>query len=725
MARRREYTITISALLGRSTAAVLGDFVSQAERAKKQVDDIMSRPARAGSGAESAAAKEAKARVSEAEKAAKELERIRERENNQILKDVEKITRAEEKAHERAQANVARIKERYFREEQQRTEKADAERAKRNEKIVSGSFSNMAKVASVTSRVAGELARGFGVNFDVFGSMQRGASLEKMAVDLVNAGNRGTGSAAERDAQAKDLQTQARDIGARYRIDPSKVIGGMQQFQAKTGDLTTGTVGLERFAKLAKAFNVELDDMISAAGEISSKLEDSFTPGEKRAQKTYEILKKLTAQGQEGAIEIADLAKETSRIGGGAGFFKGDIGDTITKLGALAQLARQTGGANTAADASRAVAAFVTTLKTPARRAMFEKHDVEYQAADGSFLDPNTIIKNALLKTQGDPQKQIEAMNEMFKSSIGTKPVDALAKAFRAGGGGAGGIAKVDELLAKFGGSVSESTIDENVTRANQTRESKAQEFQNKWDAMIESMAGKVLPAFEKLEPTVLKVAEALAGIVAWAASNPMASVGIAVAGSITASIAKAAIGDVLGKALASGIGSVNPALGLLAAAAVAAAIAIQQYIAAADEAEGKTKKDIEQDVPTLIAKAQKQLKETGTVDKETINDIARKRAELGAARAMEDKTEFGKEKLGLIATIFAGKDVAEAEGTLAATAGKGKEIDALTAKMDALLAEFIKANPPKPKGPMEVKIVGGLVVAAPGTPAPAGTVDH
>jgi hypothetical protein len=56
MARRREYTITISALLGRSTAAVLGDFVSQAERAKKQVDDIMSRPSRTGTGAESAAA---------------------------------------------------------------------------------------------------------------------------------------------------------------------------------------------------------------------------------------------------------------------------------------------------------------------------------------------------------------------------------------------------------------------------------------------------------------------------------------------------------------------------------------------------------------------------------------------------------------------------------------------------------------------------------------------
>lgn len=722
-ATEREYLITVSAVLGRSTAASLGDWVKQAQQAKAQVETILNAPSK---GAAKAAKSEAEARVSEQKKAQAELERIRERENNQILRDVEKRARFEERQAERAAKQVAAIKERYFREEQRRGEQADAQRQQRNEKIVSGAMSNMRRAAAVGARVAGELTAGFGVSFDLSAAMQRGAGLEKMAVDLVNAGNRGTGSAASRDAQAVDLQKQARGIGDKYRLDPSKVIAGLGQFQAKTGDLDTGTAGLDRFAKLAKAFNVDLDYMISAAGEISSKLPDAFAPGEQRAQKTYEVLKLLTAQGQEGAIEIADLAKETARIGGGAGFFKGDIGDTIGKLSGLAQLARQTGGANSAADAARAVSAFVTTLKTPARRAKFKQYGVDFEDSEGGFLDPNEIIKNALKATGGD----VEKMNEMFKSSLGTKPVDALAKTYREAGKGEAGLAAIDEMLKKFSRPVSEDVIKENAARALETREAKAQAFQNKLDTIADSLSSRVLPAFEKMAPVALSVTEGLASIVTWAASHPFAAIGVAIAGSIAASIAKAAIGDAIGKAVAGGIGGKGLAIGAITATVAMAYLAIREYNEEKQKAgeEEKAKGEATED---LLKRAKGQLSSTGKIDADTMSEIIRRRAELEGARgrasrydANEDIGSF--EKLGAkIASVFmegdAAKELAQYEGGGAQNAKDKATLDKQAASFDALL-EAVRGMPKK--GEVSHVIIDNLPGGAPGAD-PSGRVPQ
>jgi len=537
----RTYEIRVSAVLDRSTSAAAADFVQQFERAGKASNKQANEGLRAQ---QRAAAEQARA--------VQHVAGIKDRYFASEQRAEEKKIREQVSAQEKATRHVAGIKDRYFREQQRNEERAEQQAAQRAKKalderraqvrqIASDSISNVAAVANKAMGIGKEIAGGLGVNFGVGSGISKAVQLQKMAVAIVNAGNRGA-QGEDRNGQVLALQDQARSIGNKYAFDPTKMLAGYAQFQAKTGDTATASAGLDRFAKLAKGMNVELDDMISMAGEVSSKLEDGFKPGEQRAAKVYEVLKAITAQGQEGAIEISDLAKETARIGGGAGFFKGDIGNTIVKLGTLAQLARQTGGATSAADASRAVAAFVTTLKTPARRKAFDANNVEYKSADGSFLDPFTIIKNALKATGGDTEK----MNEMFKSSLGTKPVDALAKEFKAGGGGDAGLAKVDALLAKFSGSVSDNVIDENVTRAMGTMESKAQLFQNKLDVITASLADRVLPAFERLAPTVEKAVKAFADVVAWASENPGRAITMAIVGSI----GKATIGPMVSKAL-------------------------------------------------------------------------------------------------------------------------------------------------------------------------------
>lgn len=575
-----DYTVRCSAVLDRSSAVKsLTDWISLATAAKKKVDEILGAPVKVAGG-KSPAKVEADARITEAQRAAKELERIRERENNQILRDVEKQTRAEERAHERAQRYVAGVKDRYFAQQQKEEEKADNKRQARAKQIASDSLSNMRAVAGAAARIGGEVVGGLGVSFSLSQGVTKARDLEKMAVDITNAANRGQGGAAgaqARSRQPTELLDFARGIGEKYAIDPTQAMRGIAQYQALTGDLDTAKAGMDDLAKLSKAFGTNLDDMVGAAGQIGSAIGDvgkEFKTPEEKAKVLYELLKQATAQGQEGAIEIADLAREYAKLKGAGVKFEGGAAANIGKMSALAQLSYQTGGAGSIREATNSVVGFANTLGTVARRREFKAAGIEIENKKGEFLDPYTIIRESLRKTGGDTDK----MNALFKNVLGAKAVATFSTAFKGAGGGEAGIAAVDAILKKFSGTVSEDVIKENLGRSMGTKESKAIEVQNRLDKISASFLDKVLPSLEKLAPKAEGAADALASIVAWAASNPLAAVGVAVAGSVAAAIAKATIGEVAGNAIAKAVSSMG-GKGLAVASIVATAATAYLYL--------------------------------------------------------------------------------------------------------------------------------------------------
>ena len=553
MAVEREYRVTISGVLSRSTAAAFGEMIADATRAKKKIDEILGAPSK---GVASAAKAEGKARVDEAQKAARELEQIRERENNAILRDVEKVARAKEKA---------------AREEQALQEKLARATAARNQKIASDALGYMRKAAGQAARVAGEVVSGLGIDMSLQGGVAKAVNLEKMAVAIVNAGNRGNGSAAQRNTEVTSLQTTARDIADKYKIDATQVLSGLGQYQALTGDLDTAKVGLEGLARLSKAFNVDLDKMVGAAGQVGSAIGEvgkEFASPEEKANAILNVLKQATAQGQEGAIEISDLATQYAKLKAAGMRFEGNTGDNISKMSALAQLAYQTGGAGSIREASNAVMGFVNTLNTPARRKEFKALGIDLENDKGQFLDPYQLIKQSLAKTGGDTEK----MNALFKNVVGYKAVSSFVSAYKGAGGGEAGMKAVDAQFARFGGKVSDATIEENLKRALETKESKAQEFQNRIDRITSYMADRLIPALEGFAGPAEKGGKMLAEMVASAAEHPWGTIATVIATSVAASIAKAAIGEMAGKAFASALGSLGPggiAVGALAATAV------------------------------------------------------------------------------------------------------------------------------------------------------------
>ena len=576
----RHYVVRVSALLDRSTAGAAGDLVTQfdraakaggrriseeqrqaqrsaqeRERAEKHVAGVKDRyfrdEQRKAEAAERRAERETTQRARREEAAAQRSQKAQER-------SAERAAEAKQRAEERAQKYVERIKDRHFREEQRKAEHLERqtgrERRERVKQIAGDAMGTAAAMGRKALGVAGEIAGGMGVDFSVGSGVSKAVQLEKLATSIVNSGNRGGKGAAERTADVGGLQTLARSVGNQYAFDPTQVLAGLAKYQALTGDLDTAKAGLGDLAKLAKGFNVDLDKMVGAAGQVGSAIGEvgegkAFATSEEKAAAVVDVLKSLTAQGQEGAIEISDLAVQMAKVKAAGAAFEGSTADNIKKMGAMAQLSLQLGGSASATQAATSVMGFVSTLKTPARRSQFKAMGVDIDSATekGAFADPFEIIKRSLAKTEGDPEK----MKKLFGNVVGERAVTALTNTYNKAGGGDKGMAAVDEQFKRFQGTVGEDQLKENLARAMNTMESKATLGQNKVDESYARLAQNILPALEKLEPGVTKAIDAFGTFATWAANNP----GAAITGAIVASIGKAAIGPMIGKALETSLG--------------------------------------------------------------------------------------------------------------------------------------------------------------------------
>lgn len=579
----RQYIVRISALLDRSTATAAGDLVQTYERAGRAAGRRLSEEER---GARRVAQTRERADRDEqrrANRAAHEQTRRQERAAAQEVRQQDRVARERERREEQSRAHVAKIKDRYFAEEQRKEEQATraTERRRRDaiKAMASDAFSTAAAVGKAATRLAGQVAGGMGFSMDIGGAAGRNVLLEKRAIDIANQSTQGT--AADRDALVKKLQESARATALKYRLDPNALLEGLGKFQATTGKLDVGMALNEKVARLGKAYTGgDVEGLLASAGEIASNLEGSLN-AEERAQRTYDVLRGIVAQGAEGSIEASQMAPQLAKMAAQAPAFQGDVAQNILKMTALGQVARGMGGASSAAEAATAVTGFVNTLRTPARRKQFKGMDIDIEGAGGRFLDPFEIIKKSLEKTKGDP----EAMKKLFANVLGAKGVEGLASTYRTAGGGQAGLEAVDKLLARFSGQVSEGDIDERLKRSMGTKASVGQDWQNRFDALVSSMMDKLIPSLEKLAPEVEKVVKAFADVVAWAAENP----GKAITAAILASIGKAAIGAAISSALkklleggggGGGPGGGGPGgrMGPLGGAAVITAVAMAGY---------------------------------------------------------------------------------------------------------------------------------------------------
>ncbi len=484
----------------RGSRATVAAARTGADQAGKQYD----RQAKAAERAAAAESRAAERAQRAKEKAIKALDRIRERDNDKIVREGAQIEAAEEAAARRAEARAKRVA---------------ATKARANERAMAAEergYGRAAKAAFGTARRAvgvglgamRTVAGGMGVDLDVGSLINKGVSLESSAVALSNssyfAGKAGpAGQRQDPKAIIAEVQKVAMDTGN----ESGDIMEGLRAFVAKTGDLQSGRDALADLSKLAKATGTNMQDMVDAAGDVANALGDVPNKGE--AIKS--VMNTIAAQGKEGAVEIRDLATQMAKLGAASTQFGGSSVEAMANMGALVQLTRAKGGAASSTQAATSVGAFVNTFSKAARREGFKKYGVAVEDAQGKLRNPRDIIVDALRATKGSETK----LQAMFADVTAKKVTRGFTTIYKEAGGGEAGIAAVTKAFDDLArATMLRQEVEESFARSMQTSESKAKQFNEQLGKAATEMQSALLPAVQALVPAMVKATSWAMGLV-------------------------------------------------------------------------------------------------------------------------------------------------------------------------------------------------------------------
>lgn len=455
--------------------------------------------------------KAARDRARTEEKAARDRVRAEERAN----KEIERAFRESRRSEEREARSAEREQERSM----SRQERARQQFASRtSNRAVKFFFPPPIGLIGAGRRVAGDILRGAGIDFSVQGGVQRAVEMQSSAIQLANAERIATGST--RGARA--YSGIAREVGEKYSVGADKVQDLMTRFAALTGnykDLDKIAPDLVSLAVASGSQN--FGDVGNAAGMAFNQLKG----GPNAIEGMMAVMRGTLGQAAEGAVDPGDYAKHMGRIAAGAFKFTGDRSENILKLSALAQLAMER-GATSPADAARSVSSFTNTFGKKARIGAFRKAGVDLftDSSKTTFRDPFEIIKDSFRRTNGN----IPQLSNMFSDVLGRKSIDSLGAVYKGAGGGEAGITAIQREFDRY----MHANLTTDVEKKNnedyqESAAAKAAKFQNNLDRIAADMVDKVLPAFDKLAPLALQLAEAFGGIIKFTAEHPAAAVAI------------------------------------------------------------------------------------------------------------------------------------------------------------------------------------------------------
>jgi hypothetical protein len=234
-------------------------------------------------------------------------------------------------------------------------------------------------IASMARRAASALVGGIGLDPTVSGAFQRNIGLENAAVAATNQARLNG-----QDISVGEFQGASRGTAKKFGISNESAAGALTQYQKLSGDLKGGMDMLDGLALRAVTTGVKVDDLASAAGNVSKALGDIPNKG----AAVFRVLDTLTVQGAKGAIEISDLATQVAKLSAPARMIAGDAGTNTARLGAIAQIARDIGGASGPAQATTSVTSLMNTFDKGARAKAFAAAGIELRDKNNQLLDP-------------------------------------------------------------------------------------------------------------------------------------------------------------------------------------------------------------------------------------------------------------------------------------------------------------------------------------------------
>jgi hypothetical protein len=582
-------------LLVKGAPAVGQSFRSVADTATKAERQIQREAERASRERQRIADNEAKVKINAWKKADAEVRKAYqagERVSRNATRMAEREARDKVRAMAKADADIQRIRERSAAQAARMVAREEADRSraamqwvKQREREVASERSARAKVAQSMigagaqgvangiKRVAGvasglaSTAGQLGGGFSLADSLQGEKSLRQKAAQLSAStilsragqpGEEGVGRAYGTD----ELVSKAKAIGIEQNLDPGRILDAVDTIKGLTGNVEKAVEIVPYVAKLATATGGDVSEMSGLAANILASNQNISN------KDLQEQLRIFTRQGVVGGVEVADFAKEGSRLTAGASLFGGDKSQNQATMGAFAQISRQYGGASSASEAALAAQRFATDVASHSDS--LKKQGIDVRDGRGNLREAKAIIMDMVTKTGGD----VTRMKDMGLGERGVKALTGVSAIYKDKGGGQAGMDAIKAEFEKYTKGVSEGEV--NAANRRVLGEGGASLDQ----AMMKlrnTVGEQLLPEFIKLVPVIQQSAPVFAGLlrdsipplldvikqlaefakahketIATMAAHP---VGTLIAFEISKSFAAAAIPELLKKLLSGGSG--------------------------------------------------------------------------------------------------------------------------------------------------------------------------
>lgn len=374
----------------------------------------------------------------------------------------------------------------------------------------------------------------------------------------------------------------------------SEALEGIEQFTSITGDLDAARASLADFGKLALATGTDLGELMAAAGNAFVPLKDQISDPTERLAKLKDVMRSVAGMGNIGAVEIKDMASQLAGLAAQSGKFEGGADKVISTAVAMAQAARQRGGAASAAEAVTSVERFGDDLITNSGR--FEKMGVSVFADKGrtKLRRQEDIMVDVLKKTGGDQTKIKEGFGIYSARAVsGFSSLFTDAERKKPGSGEAAVRAEFERYKRA---TMSESQVNTNVASRMQDPDVLIKENLKRFNEAIGTQLvpelTKLIPKLSELTPQIGKAAKGFADLVSWVTENPWKGIGALLLASLGKELAVAGIGSAVSGALTKAIGAASSGglgrtAGYTGAAVAAVALAKSQADAFAQENKG------------------------------------------------------------------------------------------------------------------------------------------
>ena len=411
--------------------------------------------------------------------------------------------------------------------------------------VAGRSFGRMAGVASMAAG-----AIGIGGGFLLADSVRSQLSAERQAALLVNSAT--IGGKAQLDdrgapANVANVLARASTVSKAFGVDKAELIGGMQDYVAKSSDFTGGMKNIDFFAKLSKATGTRLQDITGAAGMLKAQNRDL------KPEDIRQMLMDMVEQGKQGAVEIMDLAHLAGGLGSSRGYIAGDVATNQRKLLAMAQITR------TESESPEEAATAVKDLFIEAAKKANKKDAPAWLKAQlnehGQIKSVEGLLDASLTNTKGN----LGALEGIYEAR-GVKAFARLAPIFNNAGGGEAGIRAVhgelDPILNAHG---TEGGVDQQLKTV---MDQPAERFAVQLNRVKETLEVGLEPALKHLAdklpemmPVFDHIVEKGTALAQWFADDPLKAAAELMLVKIGADITAAGIGKGINRMLETAIG--------------------------------------------------------------------------------------------------------------------------------------------------------------------------